>query len=79
MVQVAGLGVRSVYFFCSSFCFLFFPSSPICASIVWVGVNGFTICPAPFFLHSFLLVSFLGIVAHRPRGSRMRYLSKIKK
>ena len=59
MVQVAGLGVRSLFL---SFVFSFFSSSPIHASIACVGVNGFTFLPNPFVLRSFLLVSFLGVV-----------------
>ena len=64
-----------VTFFCSSFCFLFCSSSPTRASIFWVGVNGFALCPDPFFLRSFLLVSFLGIDACQPRFSGIRYMS----
>ena len=68
-------GLLSVSFFWYSFCFLFFSSSPICASLAWVGVEGFALCSDLFFLRSFLLVSFLGVVARRPRGGGMKYLS----
>ena len=49
------------------------------ASIAWVGVDGFALCPDPFFLRSFLLVSrffvvVVVIVACRLRGSRIRYM-----
>ena len=65
VVQVAGLGARCL--------FLSFFSSPIRAEIVWVGVESFAFCPDLVFLRSFLLVSFIGIVACRPRGSGIRY------
>ena len=46
-----------------------FSSFPIRASIDCVWMVVFALCPDQFFLRSFLLVSFLGIVARRPRGS----------
>ena len=58
MVQVARLGARSVSFF----------------SIACDGVGGFTLYPDQFSLRFSLLVSFLGIVAVRPRGSGIRYM-----
>ena len=66
----------SLHFFFSvfSFCFLFFSSSPIRASVACVGVEAFALCPDPFFLRSFLLISLLGIIACRPRGSGMKYM-----
>ena len=64
-------GPLPVPFFCSSFCFLFFSSSPIRASIACVGVDGFLFYPDPFFLPSFLLVSFLGVDARRTRSGRI--------
>ena len=48
MVRVAWMGPAP-----SSF-LLFFSSSPIRSSVAWVGVDGFTLCPDPFF---FLLFS----------------------
>ena len=66
MDQVAELGVRSLIL-SSSFCFLFFSSSPITASIAWVGMDGFALCSDLFFLRS-----FFDIVVRQPRGSRTR-------
>ena len=40
-----------------------------------VGVDGFAFWLNLFFLHSFLLVSFLGIVVCQLRGSGIRYMS----
>ena len=59
-----------VSLFWSSFCFLFFSSSPICASIAWDGMDGFAFFPDPFVLHS-----FLGFVWWRLRGGGIRYIS----
>ena len=54
--------------------FLLFSSSPIRASIDWVGVDGFALFSDPFFLRSFRLFSSFDIFALRPRGSRIMYL-----
>ena len=70
MVQVAGLGPAPCFFLLFSVLF-FFPHTRL---NVWVGVDGFTLCPALLFLRSFLLVFFLGIIAFRPRDSGIRYL-----
>ena len=53
-------------------CFPFFSYTH--ASIAWVVMDGFTLCPDPFFLRSFLLVSYLGIVMCQPH-SGIRYIS----
>ena len=58
VVKVARLETRSVCYFCSSFCFLFFSSSHIRWSFAWVGVDGFASAPIRFVLHSYLLFLF---------------------
>ena len=67
--RVVGLWTLSLFFlfFCSAF-------SPLSASVSRAGVEGFTLCLDPFpFLHfsqlTFLLLSFLGVDARRPRSS----------
>ena len=75
MVQVAGLGACSLFLSFVLPFFLFFSSFPMRASISCVVADGFTFFPDPFFLRSFLLVSFLSIVACRLRGSGIRYIS----
>ena len=75
MIQVAGLGARSLFLSFVLLYFVFFSSSPIRASIARIEVDGFGLCSDPYFLRSFLPVSFLGVVAHRPRGSVIRYIS----
>ena len=69
MVQVAGLGAHSLFL---SFVLpsVFCSFSPIRASIAWAGVDGVSSASIRFFF-----LSLLGIVARRPRGSGIRYLS----
>ena len=72
-----GWGLAHVYFLCFSICLQFCSSSPNSASIVGAGVGGVTLFLDPFyivfsFLCSFLLDSFLGVVARRLRGRRIR-------
>ena len=80
MVQVFGLREHSVSFLCSSFCFLFSSSSPMRASIAWLGVDIFAFCP-DVFLRSFFLVSFsLSVYAYLSHFARfplslLRFLS----
>ena len=62
----------NVSFSCSSFCFLVCSSFPIRASFGWTGVDDFTHCLDLVFLHSFLLVFFLGVVACWPCGGGMK-------
>ena len=49
------------------------------ASTPGVGMGGFAFYPDPFFLRSFLLVSFLGIVACRARASGVKYMTNMIK
>ena len=75
MIQGSWVGdPLPVSFFGPSFYFLFYSFSPIRASIAWVEVDCFAVCPDPFFLRSCFL-SFLGIIACQPRGSGIKYMS----
>ena len=51
-----------VSFLYSHFCFLLCSSSPIRASVTWVGVDGFALCSDLFFLRSFLPCLFSSVL-----------------
>ena len=64
----------------TSFCFTFSSSSPMSASIARDGVGGFSLCTlilssSSFFYLSFLLLSFIGVSARRPRDNGIRCMS----
>ena len=56
----------------SVFCSFLLP--PYALQLLGLGWMVLSFAPIRFFLRSFLLVSFHGIVACRPRGSLIRYM-----